>query len=147
VEVWEVTYQYQLYESYYEQYRPEYRESRRRVLRTKVEVRDGAGELTFTPQQGAKYEVLLWAPRQQHPTHYEIEAWGWGTSALKGAMEERILIEPQDSAPKAGSKVSLLLKAPLPGKALFMIERERVWHHEWVDLSTGTATVNVKLPP
>jgi uncharacterized protein YfaS (alpha-2-macroglobulin family) len=146
VEVWEVTYQYQLYESYYEQYRPEYRESRRRVLRTKVEVRDGAGELTFTPQQGAKYEVLLWAPRQQHPTHYEIEAWGWGTSALKGAMEERILIEPQDSAPKAGSKVSLLLKAPLPGKALLMIERERVWHHEWVDLSTGTATVNVKLP-
>ncbi len=69
VEVWEVTYQYQLYESYYEQYRPEYRESRRRVLRTKVEVRDGAGELTFTPQRGAKYEVLLWAPRQQHPTH------------------------------------------------------------------------------
>ncbi len=146
VEVWEVTYQYQLYESYYEQYRSDYRESRRRVLRTKVEVRDGAGELTFTPQHGAKYEVLLWAAGQQHPTFYEIEAWGWGAAALRGATEERILIQPQDSAPKAGSKVTLLLKAPLPGKALLTVEREKVWHNEWVDLADGTATVTLKLP-
>ena len=146
VEVWEVSYEYNLLQSYYDQYRSDYRVRRRRVLRTKVELRDGAGELTFTPRASATYEALLWGPGQQIPTIYELEAWGWGTHALKGSTEGRILIQPQDTAPEAGDKVAFLLKSPLSGKALLTIEREKVWHHEWVDLSTGSATVTLKLP-
>ncbi len=144
-EVWEETYEYNLFQSYYDQYRPDYQVKRRRILRTKVEVRDGAGELTFTPKTGGTYEVLLWAPGQQAPTTYQLEAWGWGSSALKGSTEGQIFIQPQDSAPRVGTKVALLLKAPLPGKALLTVEREKVWHHEWVDLSNGTATLTLKL--
>lgn len=145
-EVWELTYEYNLFQSYYDQYRSDYQVRRRRIMRTKVEVRDGAGELTFTPHTGGTYEVLLRAPGQQAPTIYQLEAWGWGSTALKGPTEGQILIQPQDSAPRAGTKVALLLKAPLPGKALLTVEREKVWYHEWVDLSSGTATLTLKLP-
>jgi uncharacterized protein YfaS (alpha-2-macroglobulin family) len=142
-EVWEVQYEYAFYEGYYGQYRQDYQPKKRRFLRTKVELTNGEGTFTFTPKGGA-YEVLLWAPGQDYPTVYEIDAWGWGTSSLRGSTEGQVLIEPQDSAVEAGRKVSLLIKAPLPGKALLTIEREKVWHHEWIDLPEGTATLTLK---
>lgn len=125
-------------------FRQEYRPVERLFYRGMLELRNGEGALTFTPQRG-EYEIRIWAPEQAFPTTCTVEAWDWGgESLLLSDPEGGIEIRPQKPVYQVGEKARLLLKLPMQGPVLLTVEREEVFHSQWI-ASRGDA-IEVEVP-
>lgn len=118
------------------------------VLVQEKEVALGAAKtaLEVTPSTHGSYRLVLESGDAKIRGAIDFYVYGFGYSPWAMSNPERINLKLDRDSYRGGDVVTASVEAPFPGLMLVTVEREKVYHRQWVRLEENTGTVKVRLP-
>ena len=97
---------------------------------------------------GGRYRVLATDEKTHRRTSIELYATADPAEAELLALNrpERLELVLDQETYEPGSTASVLVRSPFPGTLVLTIESDRVVHHQMVELTGNTATVDLPIP-
>jgi uncharacterized protein YfaS (alpha-2-macroglobulin family) len=106
----------------------------------------GENDLQVTVERHGSYRLVLETSEPGARSSIDFYAYGWGYSPWAMSQPERVSIKLDRESYLPGEMLSAEIEAPFSGLLLLSIERERVFHQEWVELRENSAAINIRVP-
>ena len=118
-------------------------------LVTEQQMNIGANTIySFVPRSPGDYELRIYRPGSNNyvaRSFYSYGSWGAASSSFEVNTEGNIEIELDKNTYEPGGKVKALFKTPFSGKMLVTLETDRVLSHQYVDVSSRNAQIELPL--
>jgi uncharacterized protein YfaS (alpha-2-macroglobulin family) len=101
--------------------------------------------ISYTPEDYGSYKVVVTDPSTGSSSSLRFYASGWGYAPWSMENPSRVDIVVEKELYKSGESAKLLIKAPFPGKALLIVQREKVFDFRIFDMKENTATIEVPI--
>ncbi|MEA1926939.1 MAG: MG2 domain-containing protein, partial [Candidatus Auribacterota bacterium] len=117
------------------------------VHRASVRIKEGRGEINFTPAQPGRYLLTVKDPDSGSATSLVLYAGSGDQEWIAWSMErpERVELSLDRKGYHPGDTASLLVKSPFSGLALVTVESDRVLDRWIVPLSRNTAEIPIPI--
>lgn len=117
----------------------------------KVEERSVWLEGKVTPLEIAvdthgSYRLVLESRDPSVRTTIDFYVYGWGYSPWAMSNPEKVRIKTDRTTYRPGEEIRAEVEAPFEGLLLLTVERERVFHQEWIRMDSNSAVVKVRVP-
>ena len=119
------------------------------VHQSAVRLKEGRGEISFTPTQPGRYLVQVEDADSGSSTSLVLYAGSPDQEWIAWSMErpERVELSLDKGEYLPGDTASLLVKSPFPGLALVTVESDKVLDRWIVPLSKNTAEIPIPINP
>lgn len=103
-------------------------------------------DLTVTVDSHGSYRLVMASEDGAARGSLDFYVYGWGYSPWAMSHPERVNLKLDRELYRAGQELSVSIEAPFAGLLLLCVEREHVFHHQWLQLEANTASVDIRLP-
>ena len=105
-------------------------------------------EYTYIPRSPGDYELRVYLPGANNyvsRSFYSYGSWGGDNNSFEVSNEGNIEIELDKKSYLSGETVKALFKAPFDGRMLVTLETDRVVSHQYVEVNSRNASLDLKL--
>lgn len=115
---------------------------------TKDFVINKSSDFTFSLNRSGKYEIRVYEAETDQYVSKTFYAYGWGgstASTFEVDKEGRIDIVFDKEIYSPGDNAKILFTTPFSGKMLVTVERNGVYHYEYVDIKNKSTELNLNI--
>lgn len=105
-------------------------------------------EYSYIPRSPGDYELRIYLPGANNyvsRSFYSYGSWGGNSNSFEVSNEGNIEIELDKKSYLSGEMVKALFKTPFDGRMLVTLETDRVISHQYVEVSSRNASLDLKL--
>ncbi|MFH1843846.1 MAG: MG2 domain-containing protein [bacterium] len=106
----------------------------------------GVSAISATVNSHGSYRLVVTAADRNARGSYNFYVYGWGYNPWAMSDPETVGLKLDREKYQPGETLTVSIEAPFAGLMLLTLERERLYHQEWVELEGNTASVTITVP-
>lgn len=111
-----------------------------------IHVGEGINAIETALEGHGSYRMVIESKDKNARASIDFYVYGWGYSPWAMSNPDRVRIKTDKDVYSVGDEAHVEIEAPFEGLLLLTVERERVFHKEWITLDGNSADITIRLP-